>query len=115
VTFARRVDETALVSHFGFVSGADFSADGRWIVTSGPISAGLWRTEAGQLFDYLRGHTALLTMASFAPSGYRVAPRRRTERFGHTTAVCRPLDAPVDLARNPLEAAHAQRTDSRWD
>jgi WD40 repeat protein len=110
VTFARRVDETALVSHFRFVSGADFSADGRWIVTSGPISAGPWRTEAGQLLDYLRGHTALLTMASFAPSGYRVVAtaqdgtvRTYDCRKSATRRPCRPRSKP---ARGGARSAH---------
>jgi WD40 repeat protein len=31
-----------LRGHFGPVMDATFSPDGRWVVTAGPISAGLW-------------------------------------------------------------------------
>jgi len=34
-----------LSGHFGVVSDARFSPDGRWIVTAGPFSAGLWRSD----------------------------------------------------------------------
>lgn len=52
-----------LVGHFGSVRRASFSADGRWIVTAGPISAGVWPTDTGRLLFYLRGHSDLLTDA----------------------------------------------------
>jgi WD40 repeat protein len=61
-----------LQGHFGPVSDAAFSPDGRWVVTAGPVTAGLWDAETGQLVSYLRGHTDLVTAAAFTPDGGRI-------------------------------------------
>ncbi len=43
-----------LRGHFNVVNDAEFSPDGRWVVTAGPISAGLWRSDSGSIHTYLR-------------------------------------------------------------
>jgi WD40 repeat protein len=47
------------------VSDARFSPDGRWIVTAGPITAGLWSSRTGTLVRYLRGPETQLVAAAF--------------------------------------------------
>lgn len=97
-----------LVGHFGSVTRASFSADGRWIVTAGPISAGVWPTDTGRLLFYLRGHSDLLTDAEWAPSGYRVATASRDGSVRtYDCVVCRPLEDLLAIARDRL------RTDRR--
>jgi WD40 repeat protein len=105
VRTGRRLHE--LVGHFGTVTAASFSADGRWILTAGPISAAIWSAETGQLLFYLRGPTELLTDAEWTAGGYDVvtADRAGTVRT-YTCVVCRPLDGLVKLARTRLARAH---------
>ena len=43
-----------LRGHFGVVSDARFSPDGRWIVTAGPFSAGLWRSDSDTIHTFIR-------------------------------------------------------------
>jgi WD40 repeat protein len=58
--------------HFRDVADAEFSPDGRWVVTAGPSTAAVWDARSGRrLFD-LRGHTAPLVFASFDRSGRRI-------------------------------------------
>jgi WD40 repeat protein len=92
-----------LVGHFGSVTRASFSSDGRWIVTAGPISAGVWPTDTGRLLFYLRGHSDLLTDAEWAPSGYRVATASRDGSVRtYECIVCRPLGDLLAIARERL-------------
>jgi WD40 repeat protein len=42
-----------LFGHANVVNDAEFSPDGRWVVTAGPITAGLWRSNAGAVHTYL--------------------------------------------------------------
>ena len=94
-----------LVGHFGTVTAASFSTDGRWILTAGPISAGLWPADSGRLLFYLRGPTDLLTDAEWEPNSYRVvtAARDGTVR-AYDCEVCRPLDRLKLLAAGRLAA-----------
>jgi WD40 repeat protein len=68
----------ALLGHSGPVSQAAFSADGRWVVTAGPLAAGVWpamldpRLPSNRLF-FLGGNTARLLSVAFSPSGWRLA------------------------------------------
>jgi WD40 repeat protein len=59
--------------HVSIVNRASFSSDGRWIVTAGPSTAGLWQTRTGTLLFALGGSSGgPLTTASFSPSGFTV-------------------------------------------
>jgi len=92
-----------LVGHFGSVTRASFSSDGRWIVTAGPISAAVWPTDTGRVLFYLRGHSDLLTDAEWAPSGYRVTTASRDGSVRtYECVVCRPLEDLLAIARERL-------------
>ena len=65
-----------LVGHTGPVLDGAFSPDGRWIVTAGPSSAGLWQRTGDRPYFYLRsaeeqpaGVSKRLTSVSFSPDG----------------------------------------------
>jgi WD40 repeat protein len=61
-----------LRGHFALVSGAAFSPDGRWIVSAGPGTAGLWDVANRQRFLFLEGHRGRLLAAVFDASGRRI-------------------------------------------
>ena len=42
-----------LRGHFNVVNDAEFNPDGRWVVTAGPITAGLWRSNEDSIHTYL--------------------------------------------------------------
>jgi WD40 repeat protein len=46
--------QSPLRGHFNVVNDARFSPDGRWVVTAGPMSAGLWRSNSNSIHTYLR-------------------------------------------------------------
>ncbi len=65
-----------LVGHTGPVLDGAFSPDGRWIVTAGPSSAGLWQRTGDRPYFYLKSAekqpaqvSRRLTSASFSPDG----------------------------------------------
>ena len=62
-----------LRGHFGPVSDARFSPDARWVVTAGPITAGLFNVANGRLVLYLSGNVDQLLSVAFAPDGVQVA------------------------------------------
>jgi WD40 repeat protein len=47
-------ERTRLVGQFGTINGVGISPDGRWVVTAGPFSAGLWRSSSSGIHTYLR-------------------------------------------------------------
>jgi WD40 repeat protein len=61
-----------LTGHFAIVSGAAFSPDGRWIVSAGPGTAGLWDRVAEQRLLFLDGHKGKLLAATFDAAGRRI-------------------------------------------
>jgi WD40 repeat protein len=56
-----------LRAHFGPVSDARFSPDGRWIVTAGPRSVGLWKASTGELVRLLDGPPGPYVAVAFTP------------------------------------------------
>src|SRR5262249_29490016 len=89
----------ALAGHRGAVNDAQFSPDGRWIVTAGPSTAGLWDAQKGERLFFMRGHDGPLTTAAFDPSGRRIvtAGRDGTIRT-YTCAICGGVDELIALA-----------------
>ena len=56
------------------VSGAAFSADGRWLVTAGPGVALVWDVATGRkLFGLNARDDPRLTSVAFSPHGWRIA------------------------------------------
>jgi len=47
-------ESSRLVGQFGTINGVGISPDGRWVVTAGPFSAGLWRSSSTGIHTYLR-------------------------------------------------------------
>ena len=79
-----RLVRPVLRAHFGAVSDARFSDDGRWLVSAGPGTAGLWQVRTHRLVTLLRGRPfgtrgptgrgsiGILYAAGFMPGGYRI-------------------------------------------
>ena len=75
---------SVLRAHFGAVRDARFSHDGRWIVSAGPGSVGLWEVRTHRLIALLRGRPSgargptgrgsigTLYAAGFSPETFRV-------------------------------------------
>ena len=64
-----------LRAHFAIVSDASFSPDGRWIVTAGPGTAGLFDAASGELVFFLHDHEGILTSAASPPTAGRSSPQ----------------------------------------
>jgi WD40 repeat protein len=63
-----------LKGHTAPVVGADFSPDGRLVVTaSSDKTARLWEAETGKEVRVLKGHTSGVFSAVFSPDGKRLA------------------------------------------
>jgi WD40 repeat protein len=58
--------------HFAVVNEASISSDGRWIVTAGPFTSGVWPVRGDSIPVFLRGHRGLLQTATFAPGSHRI-------------------------------------------
>ena len=100
-----------LQGHFGPVQDAQFSPDGRWVVTAGPGRAGLWDARTGALVTLLRGHEGTLTSASFDLSG-RVIVTGGVDGTVRTYVceICGGLDERVELAERRLAATGRELT-----
>jgi WD40 repeat protein len=99
-------EEHVLIGHFGTVTAASFSSDGRWVLTAGPAAAGVWNVERGTLLFLLHGATDNLTDAEWSPSGYRVVTAERDGRVRtYRCGVCGPLKDLFALAQARLATA----------
>ena len=88
-----------LRGHFALVSDARFSPDGRWVVTAGPMTAGLWNATSGRLIYLLRGHEGKLLSVAFSPDSRQIATGGEdgTVRLWPCT-ICGGIDELVALA-----------------
>jgi WD40 repeat protein len=104
--------------HFGPVSDARFSPDGRWIVTAGPRAVGLWKASTGELVRLLSGppgrfpERALeLTAVSFTPDSRAIVARSAggvVTRYD--CRVCEGLDGLLALAEERLAGTGRELT-----
>ncbi len=85
------------------MSDARFSDDGRWLVTAGPQTAGLWHVPSHRFIFRLRGHRkgTKVATASFVPGSHRIvtAGMDGTVRTWFCD-ICGGLDELVGLAEN---------------
>jgi WD40 repeat protein len=61
-----------LSGHRGPVQDAEFSPDGRWVVTAGSAHAGLWFVRTWERLTFLRGNTEPITSVGFDPTSRMV-------------------------------------------
>jgi len=95
------VSEAPLVGQFGIVNDASFSPDGRWVVTAGPFSAGLWRSSESSIHTYLR-NTDRPTAARFL-SDTRIATMAHDGKTREWTCdYCGTLDELIHVAKARL-------------
>ena len=84
---------------FGTVTAIDFDSTGQWVAAAGPISVLIWSAQTGRQLFYLRGHTSLLTGASFAPRTPTVISSSRDGSIGiYSCDVCLDLNGLITLA-----------------
>jgi WD40 repeat protein len=97
---------SSLRRHFTLVSDVEYSSDGRWIISAGPVTAGLWNAKLKKFVFFLRGHRPRLTSALFEPDSQRIitAGTDGTLRT-YRCDVCRHLPALLELADRRLAAA----------
>ena len=97
---------TVLRGHGGPVFDANFSSDGRWIVTAGPTTAGIWPAATGRLAFLLHGPGPVIRAALFVPHSLRIftAGDDGTVRT-YDCVVCRSGTELVAAARARLAAA----------
>ncbi len=103
-------EQTLLVQHNTAVHDAQFSPDGRWLVTAAN-RGGLWDVQTGANVARLQGHDGTLTAAAFAPGGLKIVTGGvdgtiRTYRC----EVCGGLDELLALAQNRLAATGRELT-----
>jgi WD40 repeat protein len=95
-----------LRGQFGPVAAIDFSPNGLWLVTAGPISAGIWPRLTGDLLTYVRGQTKQLTSVSFSPDGRTILSSSLDGTVGtYRCDVCVDLDGLMRLAERRLARA----------
>src|SRR5204862_6682457 len=93
---------------FARVSDAEFSPDGRWLVTAGPTTAGLFDLVIGR-GGFLRGHGPHVVAAAFAPDGRTIttAPTDGTVRRFECD-LCGGIHEQLALAQRRLAATGRQ-------
>jgi WD40 repeat protein len=104
-------EQVQLVQHNTAVHDAQFSPDGRWLVTAAN-RGGLWDVQTGSNVARLQGHEGTLTAAAFAPDGVTIVTGGvdgtiRTYRC----EICGGLDALLALAGARLAGTGRELSD----
>jgi WD40 repeat protein len=96
--------------HNTAVRDAEFSPDGRWLV-SAASKAGLWDLGSGEILLRLRGHEGTTTAVTFDPSGTVIVTGGvdGTVR-SYTCEVCGGIDELLALARSRLAGTQRELT-----
>jgi WD40 repeat protein len=101
-------EQVQLVQHNTAVHDAQFSPDGRWLVTAAN-RGGLWDVQTGSNVARLQGHDGTLTAAAFAPDGVTIVTGGADGTIRrYRCQVCGGLDSLLDLARKRLAATARQ-------
>jgi WD40 repeat protein len=101
----------ALRGHYAAVDGAAFSPNGRWLVTAGPGSAGLWDLSDAQRLLFLDGHHGPLLAATFDPTGRRIATVGSDATMrAYRCEACRDTKGLLQLARTRLDTTGRKLT-----
>jgi WD40 repeat protein len=80
--YDRRFSSAPSLNHTGMVYWAEFSADGRRVVTaSADRTARVWDATSGELKRELRGHGSHVIVARFTPTGHASSPAARMGQF----------------------------------
>jgi WD40 repeat protein len=97
--------------HFAVVSGVAFSPDGRWVVSAGPGTAGVWRADNGKFLAFLRGHADRLVGAGFTAGARAVVTASVDGTIRRSRCdVCGDIDVLLRLADRRLAATGRQLT-----
>jgi WD40 repeat protein len=111
---AGREPPKVLRLHGGTVADARFSPDGRWVVTAGPETAGIWSATTGSFVSQLHGPNELLRGAAFTPDSRSVVTVEQDGTVRRAPCeVCGQLDELVLLAEKRLDATGRQLTDEQ--
>jgi WD40 repeat protein len=82
-----------VIAHQGPVEAVSFSPDGRWVVTAGPISAGVWHAGTGRQLLLLHGPTRPLRAALFTRDGRKIVTAGDDQTIRtYDCVVCGPLE-----------------------
>jgi WD40 repeat protein len=96
--------------HNTAVLDAQFSPDGRWLVTAA-LRAGLWDATEGTNIMRLKGHEGIVTAATFDPSGRIIVTGGEDGTVrSYRCEVCGRLDELVALAERRLAATERELT-----
>jgi WD domain, G-beta repeat len=96
--------------HNSAVRDAQFSPDGRWLVTAAP-RASLWDAREGTNIVRLKGHEGTVTSAAFDPSGRTIVTGGEDGTIrSYRCQVCGGLDDLVALAERRLQATRRELT-----
>ncbi len=96
-------EKRRLVGQFGTINGVGISPDGRWVVTAGPFSAGLWRSSFRGIHTYIR-NTDRPIAAAFTSDRRIVTLARDGKMREWICDYCGTLDELVRTARARLAA-----------
>ena len=100
-----------LRGHFGTVSDARFSPDGRWIVTAGPRSVGVWKAVDGELTRLLFGPEGPFTAATFLDDSRTiVAVTEEGVVASYECRICGEIPELLELADERLDATGRELT-----
>ena len=87
-SFAQNPKLILPVGHTSMITSANFSADGKYIVTASlDLTAKIWNGSDGKLLNELKGHTASLLSAVFSPDGKYIvtASKDKTTKIWQTS------------------------------
>jgi WD40 repeat protein len=103
-------DQGPVLAHSSAVYDAEFSPDGRWVVTAAG-RVGLWDASTGRLVLRLQGHEGIVRSAAFDPTGRTIVSGGDDQTVRkHVCRICGGIDELVQLAEGQLVAVRRELT-----